>query len=109
MPTMAQDVYDVRPTVLVADDDESARVFLQYHLEKAGFRVLPARDGRAAFDLLSDSVTVALLDLDMPEPGGIASLRHIRKSFPDVESIIVTSSSEIGDAVEAMKSGAFDY
>jgi two-component system response regulator HydG len=95
--------------VLVADDDESARVFLQYHLEKAGFRVLPARDGRAAFDLLSDAVNVALLDLDMPEPGGLASLRHIRKAYPDVESIIVTSSSEIGDAVEAMKSGAFDY
>jgi len=106
---MATDVFDNRPTVLAADDDASARVFLQYHLEKAGFRVLLARDGREALDMLSDAVTVALLDLSMPEAGGLEILRHIRKSYADIETIIVTSSSEIADAVEAMRSGAFDY
>jgi DNA-binding NtrC family response regulator len=105
----APDPSDPRPAVLVADDDETARVFLQYHLEKAGFRVVAAPDGRTALDVLGDGVTVALLDLDMPEPGGIATLRHIRKSYPDTEAIIVTGSAEVGDAVEAMKSGAFDY
>jgi DNA-binding NtrC family response regulator len=106
---LVQEVAENRPIVLVADDDETTRVFLQYHLEKAGFRVVVARDGRAAVDLLSENVQVALLDLDMPDPGGLACLRHIRKNHPDVESIIVTSSGEIGDAVQAMKDGAFDY
>ena len=106
---MAQDVNESRPTVLAADDDASTRVFLQHHLEKAGFRVLPARDGREALELMSEVVAVALLDLSMPEAGGLDILRHLRKNYPDVQSIIVTSSSEISDAVEAMKNGAFDY
>jgi DNA-binding NtrC family response regulator len=106
---MTQDGFDARPTVLVADDDESTRVFLQYQLEKAGFRVLPARDGRSAVELLADNVTVALLDLNMPEPGGLACLQHIRRAHADIEPIIVTSSSEVSDAVQAMKHGAFDY
>jgi DNA-binding NtrC family response regulator len=106
---MAVDPQQTRPTVLVADDDETTRVFLQYHLEKAGVRVLPARDGRAAFELLADHVTVALLDLNMPEPGGLACLRHIRKAYPEIESIIITSSADVSDAVQAMKAGAFDY
>jgi DNA-binding NtrC family response regulator len=45
----------------------------------------------------------------MPEAGGLEILRHIRKAHADIETIIVTSSSEIADAVEAMRSGAFDY
>jgi DNA-binding NtrC family response regulator len=102
-------VYDVKPTILVAEDDESTRVFLQHQLEKARFRVLPARNGREALDLLSDTVTVALLDLGMPELGGLECIRRIRRSHPDIESIVVTASAEVADAVEAMKGGAFDY
>jgi two-component system response regulator HydG len=109
MSPLARDILETRPAVLVADDDETTRVFLQYHLDKAGFRVLAARDGRTAVDLLGENIQVALLDLDMPDPGGLACLRHIRKSYPDIESIIVTGSGDIADAVQAMKNGAFDY
>jgi DNA-binding NtrC family response regulator len=109
MPPLVQEHIDTRPVVLVADDDETTRVFLQYHLEKAGVRVLTAGDGRTAVELLAENVQVALLDLDMPDPGGLACLRHIRKAHSDIETIIVTSSGEVGDAVQAMKNGAFDY
>ncbi|MBI2834918.1 MAG: sigma-54-dependent Fis family transcriptional regulator [Acidobacteria bacterium] len=106
---MTQENIESRPTVLVVDDDESVRVFLQYHLEKAGFKTVIGRNGREALELVSEAINVALLDLSMPDPNGITCLRQIRKSHPEIETIIVTASSEIGDAVEAMRSGAFDY
>jgi len=101
--------FETRPTVLIAEDEASTRVFLQHHLDRAGFRPLPAKDGREALSLLSDNVAVALIDLGMPDLSGLDCIRHMRRTHPDVEPIVVTASSEIGDAVEAMKCGAFDY
>ncbi len=98
-----------RPTVLIAEDEASTRLFLQHQLDKAGFRPLPAKDGHEALSLLSDAVTVALIDLRMPDLSGIECIRRMRRTHPDVEPIVVTASSDIGDAVEAMKCGAFDY
>ncbi|MGI8785649.1 MAG: sigma-54-dependent transcriptional regulator [Acidobacteriota bacterium] len=99
----------VRTTVLVADDDKSTRILLAHHLEKAGFQVLLASNGREAIEMLSDAITVALFDLNMPEVGGIECLQYARKKYADAESIIITASTEVAHAVQAMKSGAFDY
>ncbi|MEE8583239.1 MAG: sigma-54 dependent transcriptional regulator [Acidobacteriota bacterium] len=95
--------------VLVADDDPVIRRLMQRRLESAGLRVVTAQDGDEAMEKLSDLVQVALLDLKMPGRGGMHCLQHIAKNHPTVESIIITASSEIADAVEAMKNGAFDY
>lgn len=99
----------LRTTVLVADDDKSTRILLAHHLEKAGFQVLLASNGREAIEMLSDAVAVALFDLNMPEIGGIECLQYVRKKYADAESIIITASTEVAHAVQAMKSGAFDY
>ena len=98
-----------KPTVLIAEDESSTRLFLQDQLDKAGFHALPAKDGHEALSLLSDSVRVALVDLTMPDLGGLECIRRMRHSHPDVEPIVVTASSAVSDAVEAMKCGAFDY
>ncbi len=95
--------------VLVADDDPVIRRLMQRRLESAGLRVLTARDSDEAMQKVSDLIQVALLDLKMPGRGGMHCLQYIAKNHPAVESIIITASSEIADAVEAMKNGAFDY
>ncbi|MEE8349921.1 MAG: sigma-54 dependent transcriptional regulator [Acidobacteriota bacterium] len=96
-------------TVLVADDDPLARGMLEAELEKAGFRVILAADGKEAMEVLSDEVTVALFDLKMPFLSGVECIKRLQKSRQDIESIIITASSDVEDAVRAMKSGAFDY
>ncbi|HSR51152.1 MAG TPA: sigma-54 dependent transcriptional regulator [Acidobacteriota bacterium] len=98
-----------RPSVLLADDDAVIRRLVQRRLEAAGLRVIAASDGNEALAKVCDSIQVALLDLQMPGPGGMECLQHISEAHPSVESIIITASSDIGDAVDAMKAGAFDY
>jgi DNA-binding NtrC family response regulator len=96
-------------SVLVADDDPVSRRLLQRVLEAAGLEVVVASDGATTLAALDERVTVALLDLAMPEPDGRECLRVIKQTRPGVEVVIVTGSSEIADAVDAMKNGAFDY
>lgn len=101
-----------KPMILVADDDDGLRLILQFSFEKAGFQVLLAKDGREALSIMSDRVEVAVLDLMMPQMGGIECLEQIRRDFPDTQVILMTGSREGGRtkrAVEAMKKGAFDY
>ncbi len=97
------------PIVLVAEDNRTTRTFLCYKLEKAGFQVISAEDGRRAVEQLTDSVGAVLLDLQMPEMDGMACLAHIQNHFPDLQPIMITASEDVTTAVEAMKYGAFDY
>ena len=96
-------------TILIADDDDIVRVTMQEVLGEAGYRLVMAEDGNQAIQSLSDDVQVALLDLHMPGPGGLDCLRHIAAHWPAIETVVVTGSSEVSHAVEAMKNGAFDY
>ncbi len=101
---------DVTPsTVLVVDDSRVVRTYIQSHLEKEGYQVLVAPNGKEALALLSDDIGIVLLDLWMPEMDGMACLRYIRENFPEIPAIMITVSHEISHAVAAMKYGAFDY
>ena len=95
--------------VLVVDDSRVVRAYLELHLNKAGYAVTVAKDGKEAMALLSDDTGVVLVDLLMPEMDGMACLRHIREHHPDIPVIIITVSHEIPHAVDAMKDGAFYY
>ncbi len=96
-------------TILVVDDSRVVRTYLQSHLQKEGYEVIVAKDGKEAVSLLSDNIGIVLLDLWMPEMDGMACLRYIRENFADIPTIMITVSHEISNAVEAMKYGAFDY
>ena len=96
-------------TVLVADDDQNIRRFLEYNLKKAGFGVLLAKDGREAVDLASEDISVVLLDLNMPVMSGLQCLEAFKREQAHLQTIVITASGEVNDAVEAMKKGAFDY
>ena len=94
---------------MIADDADIVRSTLQEVLGDAGYHLVIAEDGNQAIQRLSEEVDVALLDLDMPGPGGLDCLRHITAHWPAIETVVVTGSTEITHAVEAMKNGAFDY
>ncbi|MFP4452039.1 MAG: response regulator, partial [Desulfobacterales bacterium] len=78
-------------------------------MEKSGYKVICAKTGREAVNLLSDKVASAVLDLKMPDGDGLYCLRYIREHFPDMAPLMLTASENIANAVEAMKQGALDY
>lgn len=96
-------------SVLIADDDPVTRRLLRRHLEGAGYQIIEAVDGIEARDQLSEDISVALLDLEMPGMSGLDCLHFARDKFPEIEVMVVSGQGEIRDAVAAMKQGAFDY
>ncbi len=95
--------------ILIVDDDPVVSRMLRHTLEKAGFQVLEAVNGREALELVDDEVSVILLDLQMPIMDGQTCQERLHQSHPLVQVIIVTIVNEVREAVEAMKRGAFEY
>ncbi len=98
-------------TVLVAEDDTASREIMGRLLQRSGYRVLAARDGAEAAELMTGEVRVAVLDWMMPGMDGLALCRRI-KSTPETActyAIMVTAKAEKADLVAALAAGADDY
>ncbi|MCA9149013.1 MAG: sigma-54-dependent Fis family transcriptional regulator [Planctomycetales bacterium] len=96
-------------TLLVADDDPVVRTSLEQLLKHSGYVVVTACNGKEALQCVNDDLVLALLDLRMPQTTGMECLATIHREHPELQVIVITSSEEVSDAVEAMKAGAFDY
>ncbi len=96
--------------VLVAEDDRNLRRVLRAMLAREGYDVAEVADGGAAQAWLSANRADALVsDIRMPKIDGLALFRHCREKRPEMPVILITAFGTIGDAVEAIRSGAFDY
>src|SRR5688572_21129619 len=94
--------------ILVADDEQNLRRVLTALLRREGHDVVQAASGLEAIDRLSD-VDVVITDLRMPGADGMEVLRTASKNHPHVPVIMITAYGSVGQAVEAIKAGAFDY
>ena len=98
------------PTLLVADDDSAVLSIVTRIADRTGFRVDVCSDGREAVERLSATkFDMALLDLRMPELGGLEVLRTIRKADAACEVVLMSGDPTLDSAVEAVKLGALDY
>src|SRR3954454_4195487 len=98
------------PRILIVDDEEGVRSFLAEALEGEGTEIETARDGDEAAALLDGKgFDVVVTDLKMPGRDGLALLAKIRAEQPDTQVIMLTAHGTVESAVQAMKSGAFDY
>jgi len=96
--------------ILVVDDQASLRFLLQSELQKNGYIVSVAEDGRKGLQKINDDFyDVVLLDIVMPNMDGIALLRAIRQEKIDTEVIVLTGNATVDSAIECMKLGAFEY
>ncbi len=97
--------------VLVVDDEEAYRSLMAGHLERKGFEVEKASDGKQALARLQESsFDVLVTDLMMPKMSGLDLLRQAKKLDPWLEVIVITASGHVGNAVSAMREdGAYDY
>jgi two-component system response regulator AtoC len=96
--------------ILVIDDEPNLRHVLTVVLEKAGYTVSSAADGREALPLTQTKPFNAILcDLRMPRMDGLSFLKHAAKQGLDAAIIMMSAYGTIDTAVEAMKLGAADY
>jgi len=99
-----------RPKLLVVDDDPQILQVIQRFGENAGFEIMSCAGGQEALDRLThERVDVAVIDLRMPDVGGLEVLRAIREADPDCQTILMSGGATIDSAVEAVKLGAVDY
>ena len=94
--------------ILVADDEQNLRRVLVALLRRDGHEVVQAATGLEAIERLAD-VDVVITDLRMPGADGMEVLRTASRTHPHVPVIMITAYGSVGQAVEAIKAGAFDY
>ena len=97
--------------VLVVDDDAGLLLSIKATIASSGLPE-PAlvSDSRMVLDLVrTQNFHLLLLDLIMPNVGGMEILKQVKEEFPTIECIIVTAVDDVSSAVQAMKYGAFDY
>lgn len=100
-----------KKTVLIVDDEKNIRILLKDFLEREGFAVFEAQDGRQALELFNDKseeLDLILLDVMLPEFDGWTVCREIRK-LSNVPIVMLTARSEDFDEVHGLEIGADDY
>ena len=96
--------------ILIVDDEEQLRSLLSRIIALEGFAVSEAGDLKTALKFLEkDHVDVVLCDVKLPDGSGVDFVKDTRLKFPLVEIILLTAYANVGDGVQAMKNGAFDY
>jgi two-component system response regulator AtoC len=97
-------------TLLVVEDDEEMRLFLEEELHDRGFRVIGARRGPEALDRLAEGpVDAVITDLKMPDMQGDELLAELRARDRDLPVVLITAFGSIETAVGAIKAGAYHY
>jgi DNA-binding response OmpR family regulator len=103
---------NVRPLVLVADDDPDIVALVRFRLERDGYEVLSAPDGETALDLaLARPPDLALLDVMMPRLDGYEVTRRLRSHGPTttIPIILLTARVQEPDVERGFEVGADDY
>jgi class 3 adenylate cyclase/CheY-like chemotaxis protein len=97
-------------SILLVDDEESARATLALLLKQVGHDVVQAEGAAAAAEALTAAAfDLVITDLRMPEGDGLEVVRRTRGTRPDAEVIVLTAYAGWESAREAMRLGAFDY
>jgi two-component system OmpR family response regulator len=95
--------------ILIADDEEHIRDVVQYALERDGYQVETAADGRVALERIEQGgIDLIVLDVLMPELDGLSLCRMVRRQG-DVPIIFLSSRGEEADRIVGLELGGDDY
>ena len=96
--------------ILVAEDEHLLGMALRDDLADAGHEATVARDGLAAWEAIQRTPPdLVLSDVRMPGLDGMALLERVRRSFPGMAFVLMTTFASVKDAVAALQAGASDY
>lgn len=99
-------------SVLIVDDNETVLLALEFNLQRAGYHVYKASDGKEALSIaIKEHPDVVVSDIAMPEMDGIELCRQLRSraEFTDIPFIFLTAHGEPEERVKGLRTGADDY
>ena len=103
---------DMKPLILIVEDEAALATMLRYNLEKEGYRVCEAGDGEEALTLVSErKPDLVVLDWMLPSLSGIEVCRQLRRKpvTRELPIIMLTARGEEGDKIRGLNTGADDY
>jgi two-component system, NtrC family, response regulator HydG len=96
--------------ILVVDDDASHRRMLEAVLSDEGYDIVQSESGEDAVGRVREMFyDLVLMDIRMRKMSGIEALKKIKGISPQIPVVIMTAYASVGTAVDALKSGAYDY
>ena len=96
--------------ILIVDDEPRILLLMKGLLKTNGYEVETAKDGAAALEIVrAGGVDIVVTDLRMQPMDGMALFREVHALSPDVPVILLTAYASVETAIDAMKSGIFDY
>ena len=96
--------------ILIADDEAPIRDLLVDILEPEGAKVRAVGSGQAALAAIeAEQPDLAILDLRMPAPDGMAVLQQLRAKGIDLPVLIITAQDSSSVTINAMQQGAYDF
>ena len=100
-----------KPVILIAEDDETNYLYIKTILQRKGYSIIWASNGKEAVDLCEShqEISLVIMDIKMPEMDGLAATRLIKTIRPDLTVIAVTAFAMTGDEKKAREAGCDDY
>lgn len=96
-------------TTLIVDDDPHIRELLRFYLQREGYKIIEAVDGKDALQCLEEApVQLAIVDIMMPNIDGYQLCKEIRELY-DIPILMLTAKGEITDKEKAYLAGTDDY
>jgi CheY-like chemotaxis protein len=97
--------------ILIVEDDQSSRLYLNKILEKAGVVIMNAGDGQEAVDtaINNPDIDIILMDIQLPVLDGFSALIKIREVRKDMVVIAQTAYGLLGDKEKIINAGFNDY
>ena len=98
-----------QPCLLIIDDSPAFRDLMSHELSKRGYRTILAENGQEGLEeFLLEKPDCVLVDLSMPGMDGLTVVRKLSKQSPNTPLIIISGVGSMGDAIQAMRVGAWD-
>jgi len=101
----------VKGKILVLEDEIGIRSFVSINLKREGYEIIEAGTGQEAIEKMTSegNISLALLDVMLPDMSGIEVCKFIRENFDQVGIIMLTAKAQEDDKIEGFISGADDY
>lgn len=101
----------MKEKILVMEDEIGIRSFVSINLKREGYEIIEASTGQEAIEKITSNkdISIALLDVMLPDMSGIEVCKYIRENFNQVGIIMLTAKAQEDDKIEGFISGADDY
>ena len=101
----------MKEKILVLEDEIGIRSFVSINLKREGYEIIEAGSGSEAIEKITEhnDISIALLDVMLPDMNGIEVCKYIRQKFDQVGIIMLTAKAQEEDKLEGFISGADDY